>query len=252
MTQDAEEQAFLRAINNYRGQNGAGPLTLSPSLTRGSTWFAIDMANYSYFPGNHVDRLGRTFDARLIQCDVTNGYLSENIAAWYVNGADVFEGWRNSAGHNRNMLDPQFRSIGISRHYNAASQAGWYWVTNFSAEAVTAPVPVNNFCDTATIDVQPYRNTGTLGETFVVSGVANCPAAIFQFWVTKVEGPHISLFDVNNQWQTGQWYSANNSYRWTPPWPGYYYVTFWVRNPNLQPANGAFDTYRALNLMVIN
>jgi uncharacterized protein YkwD len=253
--QDAEEQAFLVAINNYRGQNGLAALTLSPTLTRAATWMSADMAAYNYF--SHDDRFGRTFDVRIGQCDVTRAAWGENIAAWYDTSASVFEAWRNSPGHNANMLNGIYRSIGISRVASTLPTAGmttpgWYWTTDFSNEVVAAPQPVNTSCDTATIDVQPSRNIGTARETFVVKGFANCPAAVYQFWAAKVDGPGVALLDPSIFWQVGQFYSASNTYNWSPPVPGYYYVTFWVKNPNLTPANGLFDTYRALNLMVIN
>ena len=254
-TQDSEEQAFLVAINNYRGQNSLGALTLNPSLTRAATWMSGDMAAYNYF--SHDDRFGRTFDVRLGQCDVARAIWGENLAAWYDTGQSVFEGWRGSPGHNANMLNGAFKSIGISRVASTLPTAGnttpgWYWSTDFSSEVVAAPQPVNTSCDTATIDVQPSRNIGTARETFVVSGRGNCPAAVYQFWAAKVDGPGVSLLDPGIYWQVGQFYSANNTYNWSPPVPGYYYVTFWVKNPNMTPANGLFDTYRALNLMVIN
>ena len=40
---DAEEQAFLGLINNYRAQNGLAALSMSTNLNRASTWMAADM-----------------------------------------------------------------------------------------------------------------------------------------------------------------------------------------------------------------
>lgn len=36
-----------------------------------------------------------------------------------------------SSGHNQNMLNPNYRVIGIARAYDAASSYGWYWTTDF-------------------------------------------------------------------------------------------------------------------------
>jgi uncharacterized protein YkwD len=263
-TQDAHEQAFLVEINKYRGQNGLVPLTLNPSLTRAATWMAQDMASYNYF--SHTDRLGRQWDQRMAQCDVAtvNGaaYWSENIAAWYDTGPAVFDGWKNSPGHNANMLNANFRSIGIARIASTLPTAGnttpgFYWVTDFSNEVVqAAPAPpaqnVNTPCTQPTIDVQPSTNYGIVGSSFKVIGTAVCTQPVFQFWVAKVAGPQVGLYDPSVPWEVGQYYSTTNTWTWRPPTPGYYYVTFWVKNAaGPEPANGMFDTGLQLNMMVI-
>src|SRR5688500_9736845 len=128
---DSEEQAFLTLINNYRAQNGRSALTTSTNLSRAAAWHATDMGAKSYF--SHTDSLGRSVGTRVAQCDglPQNG---ENIAAGTVKdtAAEAFEMWRNSSGHNANMLNSSYRQIGIARVYNAGSPYKWYWVTDFS------------------------------------------------------------------------------------------------------------------------
>src|SRR5205814_7182421 len=81
-TLDAEEQAFLTLINNYRAQNGAGPLKASIALTSASKWMSNDMAAKNYFPPDHVDSLGRSPFSRITSFGyVSNALWGENIAA---------------------------------------------------------------------------------------------------------------------------------------------------------------------------
>ena len=124
-----EEQTFLTLINDYRAQNGRPALSLSNGLNRMASWHAGDMASKSYF--SHTDSLGRSFGTRLSQCDASGGYAGENIAAGYQSAQAVFDGWRRSSGHNANMLNPNFRYIGISRV--TGGSYGVYWVTDFSS-----------------------------------------------------------------------------------------------------------------------
>ena len=42
--------------------------------------------------------------------------------------------WRESAGHNANMLNPNLVAIGIARVFNDESTYGWYWTTEFGGE----------------------------------------------------------------------------------------------------------------------
>lgn len=128
---DSEEQAFLALINNYRAQNGRSALTASVNLNRAAAWMANDLGTKNYF--SHTDSLGRSVGTRVANCDglPQNG---ENIAAGTVKdtAAEAFEMWRNSSGHNANMLNSSYRQIGIARKYVSTSTYKWYWVTDFS------------------------------------------------------------------------------------------------------------------------
>src|SRR6476659_5556531 len=159
---DTEEQTFLGLINSYRQANGLGTLTMSTNVGRASTWMAIDMGAYNYFA--HNDRLGRTFDVRMTNC----GSISpsgENIAAGYTTAQDVFTAWKNSPGHNANMLNGAFRQIGIARAYTAGSTYGWYWVTDFSYvdDGTTGGPPA---APTGTISAAPNTCQAAVGNVF--------------------------------------------------------------------------------------
>ena len=58
---------------------------------------------------SHTDSLGRTFGIRLNAFSYGfPTYRGENIAAGYASGTATFEQWRASAGHNTNMLNPNY------------------------------------------------------------------------------------------------------------------------------------------------
>ncbi len=136
---DSIEIDFLHLINDYRAQNGAGCLAPSPTMNAASDWMSQAMGEQGFF------------DHREPPCD-NNGVCSgrdpfdriaafghdewstagENIAAGYSSAAEVFEGWRNSPGHNANMLNPNFTAIGIGRVVVPGSQFRIYWTNNFS------------------------------------------------------------------------------------------------------------------------
>ncbi len=127
---DAEEKALCTAINLYRAQNGRAALRVSISLTNASKWMSDSLATNNYF--SHTDILGRSFGTRL----GAFGYAyptarAENLAAGNSTAAGTFSQWRNSAGHNTNMLSSSYRVIGIGRAYSATSSYRWYWTTDF-------------------------------------------------------------------------------------------------------------------------
>jgi len=137
---DPEESAFITLINDYRASYGLGSLSLSPTLTVAAELHSQDMAVNDYF--SHYSLDGRSPLDRVIEA----GYdypttVGENIAAGYTTAASVFEGWRNSPGHNQTMLHPSFLVIGIGRYYDASSYYGWYWTTDFGGYDDSGELP---------------------------------------------------------------------------------------------------------------
>ncbi len=128
---DASEREFLVLINNYRAQNGRGPLAASYTLSRAAQWKSNDMAANNYF--SHDDQ-NRTWVARIRDCGYTqNAYIGENIAAGQSTAQSVFTAWKNSPGHNSNMLSTTFTTIGIGLAYVPGSTYGYYWSNEFAS-----------------------------------------------------------------------------------------------------------------------
>ena len=53
---DADEQAFVVLLNDYRAQNGLGPLSIDSSIQSAAEWMSTDMGENDYF--SHTDSLG--------------------------------------------------------------------------------------------------------------------------------------------------------------------------------------------------
>uniref|UniRef100_Q02AW0 Allergen V5/Tpx-1 family protein n=1 Tax=Solibacter usitatus (strain Ellin6076) TaxID=234267 RepID=Q02AW0_SOLUE len=156
-TLDAEQSAFVSLINNYRAQNGAGPLQVSVTLQQSSQWMSGDMAAKNYF--SHTDSLGRDPFTRITAFGYTHYPEGENIAAGYSDAANTFTQWQTACdpdstgactyAHRQNMLNPSYKVLGVGRVYNASATYRWYWTTDFgayvdqtigSAPAPSAPV----------------------------------------------------------------------------------------------------------------
>jgi uncharacterized protein YkwD len=135
---DSEEQTFLTQINNYRAQNGLGPLTLNDKLDDVARWMANDMATHNYF--SHADSLGRDPFQRTADLGY-NTWRGENLVAGVEGAAQAFQMWHDSPHHNENMLGSHYTVIGIARAYSASSSFGWYWATEFAGEDIAAPPP---------------------------------------------------------------------------------------------------------------
>jgi uncharacterized protein (TIGR03437 family) len=134
-TLDANEQEFLKLINDYRTTNGVTALKVSISLTNASRWKSNDMGAKNYFGHNDLD--GRDPFQRMIAFGYNyNTWLGENIAAGFSDASSTFTQWKNSPGHDRNMLDPNFKVVGIGRTVYPGTRYINYWTTDFGGEII--------------------------------------------------------------------------------------------------------------------
>jgi len=142
---DHEKSEFLRIINEYRQNNGIGTLKISSALTTAAQLHSEDMAAHNYF--NHTSLDGRTFVDRIRAAGYNyNTWLGENIAAGFYTAESVFglpghPGWKDSPGHNANMLNPNYVVIGIGIAENDASDYKIYWTTDFGGYDDGTPQP---------------------------------------------------------------------------------------------------------------
>ncbi|MGI8476651.1 MAG: CAP domain-containing protein [Thermomicrobiales bacterium] len=127
---DGEEQAFLGLINQYRANNGLGPVSNSATLGAAAEQHSRDMAYHNYF--SHTLFSGRSWLDNIRAM----GYrfrtsTGENIAAGHSSAGETFTQWRNSPPHRANTLNGAFTAIGIGRASNSRSRYRWYWTTTF-------------------------------------------------------------------------------------------------------------------------
>jgi len=127
---------FLSSINSVRAKGcncgttymrPAAPITWSDVLASAASEHAMDMYKNDYFDHTSID--GRSLQDRLFSAGYTyNGFQSytigENIAAGQHSIAEVTAGWFKSVGHCKNLMNPDFKEIGIFEYH-------YYWVEDF-------------------------------------------------------------------------------------------------------------------------
>jgi uncharacterized protein YkwD len=101
----------LQLTNNERAKAGCGPLRMNSALTKAAEAHAADMVDHHYFSHDSLDGTN-PFD-RMRAAGYTGGAMAENIGVGYKTAAAVVEGWMNSDGHRRNMLNCTYTVIGI-------------------------------------------------------------------------------------------------------------------------------------------
>ena len=168
---DAEEAAFCTLINNYRATKGLSALMVSEKLTVASEWLSADMAAKNYF--SHTDSLGRDPFQRMTAFGYSySTWRGENIAAGNATAAATFDQWKNSSGHNANMLNANYKVIGIGKATNSAATYRNYWTTDFGGivDPGAVPCPGSGGGTTAPPPPAPALPAVTISDMSVVEG----------------------------------------------------------------------------------
>ena len=99
-----------RLISSYRAENGLGPVTVDSRLMQVARDYARVMGERDTIKHG----LGGSLPRRVRAVGYEWAFLAENLAAGYSTIGDAMQGWKDSRGHNRNLLSPQAREIGIA------------------------------------------------------------------------------------------------------------------------------------------
>jgi uncharacterized protein YkwD len=125
------EAQVLKLTNDERAKAGCGALKTNTALTTAAEAHAGDMVDQHYFAHDSLD--GRSPFDRMKAAGYRGGAMAENIAVGYQDPAAVVEGWMNSAGHRKNILNCTYTVIGIG--YDAGQvKPDWgngSWVQDF-------------------------------------------------------------------------------------------------------------------------
>ena len=114
---------LLRLINEHRKANGKGPLSVDSKLTKAAQGHSEWMQSTDKL--SHTGNKGSSFDGRIKAAGAVFKASGENIAKDYKFPQHVFDGWKNSDGHNKNMLGASYRKVGIA-------YKGYYWTAVFT------------------------------------------------------------------------------------------------------------------------
>ncbi|MFE7260526.1 CAP domain-containing protein [Streptomyces sp. NPDC057592] len=117
--------AVLALVNQERLKVGCSPLTASSSLASLAQDFSEDMAARGFF--DHTDPDGRTPWDRASKAGV-QGLAAENIARGQATAKAVMDSWMNSPGHRANILNCDYRTLGVGVHYGSG---GPWWTQDF-------------------------------------------------------------------------------------------------------------------------
>nr|WP_239648737.1 CAP domain-containing protein [Nocardiopsis chromatogenes] len=107
--------------NDERADAGCGPLRVDAKLTDASQKHSTDMARRDYMSHDTPEGVGPA--ERAAEAGYT-AWGGENVAAGYTSAEAVMDGWMNSEGHRKNILNCDFTAVGVG-------ETDGYWAQNF-------------------------------------------------------------------------------------------------------------------------
>lgn len=133
-----ELQTMLESVNSVRAQGAncggtsfgaAGPLTLNAQLNSAAQKHSEDMAasqemSHTTPAGAVHFAPGSSFSERIEQEGYAYRRVAENVAFGYPTVEEVMDGWMNSPGHCRNIMNPELTELGLGESEN-------YWTQVF-------------------------------------------------------------------------------------------------------------------------
>ncbi|MGW7029859.1 CAP domain-containing protein [Streptomyces xanthophaeus] len=120
------ESAVLSLVNKERKAAGCDPLTANAKLNAAARAYSDTMARSGVM--SHTGPDGSTMTSRVEAAGYAWSRLGENIARGQSDADAVMNAWMNSSGHRANILNCDFREIGVGLH---KGDGGPWWTQNF-------------------------------------------------------------------------------------------------------------------------
>jgi uncharacterized protein YkwD len=108
---DQARAEVLARVNEARKKAGLAPLRSNSRLDLAAQRHAEDMLARGYFA--HEDREGETVRERARAAGYDWRNIGENLAENQFSVDEVMSSWLRSPGHRRNILNPDFRELGV-------------------------------------------------------------------------------------------------------------------------------------------
>lgn len=107
------QENILWYVNQNRSNHGLVPLKLNTDLNTSAHLKNADMVTYDYF--EHTNPItGANFDTFFDMSNYSFVRIAENLAMGnFITSKEVVDAWMESPRHRKNILNPDFRDMGI-------------------------------------------------------------------------------------------------------------------------------------------
>ncbi len=115
----------LKLINQYRKKKGLSAVKLEATLTKIAKTHSRDLAKHDRI--SHFGSDGSNPWDRVERSGYGPQLAAENVGTGQLSIREVMQGWKESPGHNKNLLLPDARDIGIALVYDPRTEYKTFW-----------------------------------------------------------------------------------------------------------------------------
>lgn len=127
---ESYKEEVLRLVNIERAKEGLVELTMDYNLSRVAQLKSEDMIKNNYFSHNSPV-YGTPFDM-MKSHGIRYRIAGENIAMGHSTPQEVVQGWMNSEGHRKNIMNPRFTHLGMGIQKSESGRI--YWTQMFTGQ----------------------------------------------------------------------------------------------------------------------
>jgi len=109
---DITKNALVEFLNIERRERGLAPLSLNPVLSQSAYLKAKDMLKRGYFSHWSPDGISPWYWFKLAGYDYQ--FAGENLAIGFLDSKEVNDAWMASPSHRQNILNPNYKEVGIA------------------------------------------------------------------------------------------------------------------------------------------
>ena len=122
-------EQVIALTNAERDAADCPALEANDNLMAAAQGHSDDMAANNFM--SHTGSNGSSPWDRMREAGYEYSRAAENVAAGYRTAESVVDGWMNSSGHRRNILNCSLTEIGVGYATNSDSDYGTYWTQKF-------------------------------------------------------------------------------------------------------------------------
>lgn len=122
----------VRLINKYRKTKGLSTVTIDSTLTETAKLHSRDLAKHDRI--SHYGSDGTNPWDRVERSGYNPQLAAENVGTGQLTIKEVMQGWKESPGHNKNLLLPDAKHIGIALVYDPKSEYKTFWTLILGAK----------------------------------------------------------------------------------------------------------------------
>ena len=108
-------------VNQERVKAGLGKVVLDKTIQK-AAMIRVKEIEVSF---SHTRPNGSSFSSVLKENGISYHGAGENIAWGQTSPKEVMKAWMNSDGHRANILNPNFKKIGVGYYKNASGRKYW-------------------------------------------------------------------------------------------------------------------------------